>query len=138
MRQHPDLYLMMLPGFVIVIVFCYVPMYGIQLAFREFSPLLGLTGGKWVGLKYIEKFVNSYQFWTLIGNTLRLSLSTLVVGLPVPILLALVFNHIRSERGKKVMQTTVYLPHFISTVVMVGMLRVFFSSNSGVMNMALR
>ena len=135
MRQHPDLYLMMLPGFLMVIVFCYVPMYGIQLAFREFNPMLGLTGGKWVGLKYIQKFINSYQFWGLIGNTLRLSLATLVFAMPVPIVLALVFNHIRTERGKKVMQTTVYLPHFISTVVMVGMLRVFFSSNSGVMNM---
>ena len=134
MCRHYDLYLMMLPAVVVIFVFNYLPMYGIQLAFREFNPLMGLTGGKWVGLKYVEKFVDSYQFWNLIANTLRLSLSTLVFSFPLPILLALVFNHLRTERSKKIMQTVVYMPHFISTVVMVGMLQVFFSSKAGLMN----
>lgn len=129
---------MMLPGFVIIAVFNYIPMYGIQLAFREFNPLLGLTGGKFVGLKYINKFVNSYQFWSLIQNTLRLSLSTIVFSFSVPILLALVFNRLRSARVKKAMQTVVYLPHFISTVVVCGMLQVFFSSKAGLMNNIVR
>lgn len=133
-RQHYDLYLMILPGVVIIFLFNYLPMYGIQLAFREFAAKLGLTGGKFVGLKYIEKFVNSYQFWNLLGNTVRISLSTLVLGFPVPILLALLFNHLRAERYKRVMQTTVYMPHFISTVVMVGILRVFFSDGSGILS----
>lgn len=137
-RRYPDLYLMMLPGFVIIAVFNYIPMYGIQLAFREFNPLLGLTGGKYVGLKYINKFVNSYQFWSLIQNTLRLSLSTIVFSFPVPILLALVFNRLRSSRVKKAMQTVVYLPHFISTVVVCGMLQVFFSSKAGLMSNIVR
>lgn len=137
-RRYPDLYLMMLPGVVIIAVFNYIPMYGIQLAFREFNPLLGLTGGKFVGLKYINKFVNSYQFWSLIQNTLRLSLSTIVFSFPVPILLALVFNRLRSARVKKAMQTVVYLPHFISTVVVCGMLQVFFSSKAGLMNNIVR
>ena len=134
MCRHYDLYLMMLPAVVVIFVFNYLPMYGIQLAFREFNPLMGLTGGKWVGLKYVEKFIDSYQFWNLIANTLRLSLSTLVFSFPLPILLALVFNHLRTERSKKIMQTVVYMPHFISTVVMVGMLQVFFSSKAGLMN----
>lgn len=134
MRHHYDLYLMMLPAMAVIFIFNYMPMYGIQLAFREFNPLLGLTGGKWVGLKYIEKFVNSYQFWNLVANTLRLSLSTLVFSFPLPIILALLFNHLRTERGKKTMQTIVYMPHFISTVVMVGILQVFFSSKAGLMN----
>ena len=134
MRRHYDLYLMMLPAVAVIFIFNYMPMYGIQLAFREFNSLLGLTGGKWVGLKYIEKFVNSYQFWNLVANTLRLSLSTLVFSFPLPIILALLFNHLRTERGKKTMQTIVYMPHFISTVVMVGMLQVFFSSKAGLMN----
>ena len=134
MCRHYDLYLMMLPAVVVIFVFNYLPMYGIQLAFREFNPLMGLTGGKWVGSKYVEKFIDSYQFWNLIANTLRLSLSTLVFSFPLPILLALVFNHLRTERSKKIMQTVVYMPHFISTVVMVGMLQVFFSSKAGLMN----
>lgn len=134
MRCHYDLYLMMVPAVVVIFIFNYLPMYGIQLAFREFNPLMGLTGGKWVGLKYVEKFIDSYQFWNLIANTLRLSLSTLVFSFPLPILLALVFNHLRTERSKKIMQTVVYMPHFISTVVMVGMLQVFFSSKAGLMN----
>lgn len=137
-RRYPDLYLMMLPALAIVIIFSYIPMYGIQLAFREFNPLLGLSGGKWVGMKYIEKFTASYQFWNLIANTLRLSLGTLIFSFPVPIMLALVFNHLSSRRGKRIMQTVVYLPHFISTVVMVGMLQVFFSSKAGLMNTLVR
>jgi putative aldouronate transport system permease protein len=133
-RQHYDLYLMILPGIMIIIIFNYLPMYGIQLAFREFSAKLGVAGGKLVGMKYVEKFIHSYQFTSLIGNTVRISLSTLILGFPVPILLALLFNHLRAERYKRVMQTTVYMPHFISTVVMVGILRVFFSDGSGVLS----
>jgi putative aldouronate transport system permease protein len=133
-RRHYDLYLMILPAIIIIFVFNYMPMYGIQLAFREFSAKLGVAGGKFVGLKYINKFVNSYQFTTLLTNTFRISLSTLIFGFPVPIMLALMFNHIRSERFKHVMQTTVYMPHFISTVVMVGMLRVFFAGSHGVLS----
>ena len=138
MRKHYDLYLMLLPGLLIIIVFNYVPMYGVQLAFREFSSKAGLTGGKFVGIKYIDKFVNSYQFSNLLTNTVRISLTTLVLGFPVPILLALLFNHLRSQRFKKAMQTTVYMPHFISTVVMVGILRVFFSDGTGVLSGAIQ
>lgn len=133
-RKHYDLYLMILPGIIVIFLFNYMPMYGIQLAFREFSSKLGIAGGKFVGLKYIEKFVNSYQFWNLLGNTVRVSLSTLVFSFPVPIFLALLFNHLRWEKYKRVMQTTVYMPHFISVVVMVGILRVFFSEGSGVLS----
>jgi hypothetical protein len=107
---------MNLPAVIINILFNYVPMYGIQLAFRKFSSKLGLTGGAFVGLQYFDKFVTSYQFKNLLVNTVRISLSTLVLGFPVPILLALLFNQLRSARYKRVMQTTVYMPHFISIV----------------------
>lgn len=136
--RHYDLYLMLLPGVLLIAIFNYAPMYGIQLAFREFAAKLGVAGGKWVGMKYINKFVNSYQFWDLITNTVRLSLTSLVMGFPIPIVLALLFNRIRSEGRKRVMQTIVYLPHFISTVVMVGMLQVFFSSGTGLMTSFIR
>lgn len=136
-RRHWQLYVMVLPGVLLILIFNYVPMYGIQLAFREFSPKLGLAGGKFVGFKYFEKFIHAYQFRSLIENTLRISLSSLVFSFPVPILMALLFNHLRSERQKRVMQTVVYMPHFISTVVMIGMLKILFASSTSVLGRAI-
>ncbi len=137
MRRHWQLYVMVLPGVLLILVFNYVPMYGIQLAFREFSSKLGLAGGKFVGFKYFEKFINSYQFGSLIRNTLSISVTSLVLGFPIPILMALLFNHLRGERYKRVMQTVVYMPHFISTVVMVGMLKILFASSTSVLGRAI-
>lgn len=137
MQRHWQLYLMVLPGALLILIFNYGPMYGIQLAFREFMPKLGLSGGKFVGLKYFEKFVTSYQFGNLIWNTLRISLASLAFGFPVPILMALLFNHLRRPRQKRLMQTVVYMPHFISTVVMVGMLKILFSSGNGFLSQVL-
>ncbi len=124
---------MVLPGLLIILIFNYIPMYGIQIAFREYSFADGLTGGKWVGLKYLERFFGSYQFWSLIKNTLTVSLTTIVFSFPVPIILAIVFNKIRSKRRQKFMQTVVYLPHFISVVVLVSIMTLILSPNSGVL-----
>ena len=132
LRKHYQLYLLLLPGFAVIILFNYVPMWGIQLAFREFSHSSGIAGGAWVGLKYFEKFTHSHQFWPLLINTLSISVTTIVCSFPVPVILALMFCKLRNQRRKKVMQTIVYLPHFISIVVMVGMIQLLLSPTSGI------
>ncbi|WP_130859101.1 ABC transporter permease [Gracilibacillus phocaeensis] len=123
---------MVLPAFVIVLLFNYLPMYGLQLAFRDFDPARGLTGGEFVGLEYFQRFFQSHQFWDLIRNTFLISLYSLLVGFPVPILIALIFNQIRNARRKNLMQTVVYIPHFISVIAIVGMLIVFLSPSIGI------
>ncbi|MBU7595609.1 sugar ABC transporter permease [Metabacillus halosaccharovorans] len=131
-KRDYQLWIMILPAIIIVFVFNYVPMYGIQLAFREFDFTKGLTGGDWVGLKYFIQFIESHMFTDLLRNTVVLSLTTIIVGFPAPIILALLINQIKWKRGKKVLQTTVYLPHFISIVVLVGLLNVLLSPNTGI------
>ena len=126
-----QLWAMVAPAALFVLVFSYVPMYGIQLAFREFDFASGLTGGEWVGLKYFRQFFESPLFWPLMRNTAVISLSTLVVGFIAPIALALVVNQVIGRRRKRFLQTATYLPHFISIVVIVGMLQVFLSPTSG-------
>ncbi|THV40958.1 ABC transporter permease, partial [Glycomyces buryatensis] len=126
-----QLWVMAAPAIAFVAVFAYVPMYGLQLAFREFDFTAGITGGDWVGLKYFRQFFESPQFWTLIRNTVVISVSTLVVGFIAPIVLALMVNQVLGRRRKKFLQTATYLPHFISIVVIVGMLQVFLSPSSG-------
>ena len=132
-RKHYQLYLMVLPGVLVIFVFNYIPMYGEQIAFRKYSFSTGFTGGQWVGLKYLNQFLGSYQFWSLIKNTLMVSLTTIVFSFPIPILLAIVFNKIRSKRRQKMMQTVVYLPHFISVVVLVSIMTLILSPNSGIL-----
>ncbi|MEE1649902.1 ABC transporter permease subunit [Brachybacterium sp. J144] len=131
LSRYWQLWVMLAPAIAFVAVFAYVPMYGIQLAFREFDFASGLTGGEWVGLKYFIQFFESPLFWELMRNTVVISLSTLVFGFFSPILLALVVNQILRSRLKRFVQTVTYLPHFISIVVIVGMLQVFLSPSTG-------
>ena len=128
------LYLMFLPVLVFFLVFHYAPMYGVQIAFKKFSAVRGIVGSPWRGLYYFQQFFDSYLFGELIGNTLGLSLYSLAVGFPTPILLALMMNELRSERVKRVVQTITYAPHFISMVVMCSMIILFPSPSSGVLN----
>jgi putative aldouronate transport system permease protein len=128
-----QLWVMVAPAALFVIVFSYVPMYGVQLAFREFDFASGFTGGEWVGLKYFQQFFDSPLFWPLMRNTAVISLSTLVAGFVAPIALALIVNQVIGRRRKRFMQTATYLPHFISIVVIVGMLQVFLSPTSGLL-----
>ncbi|MGY5764159.1 ABC transporter permease [Brachybacterium sp. DNPG3] len=137
LRRYWQLWAMVAPAIGFVAVFSYVPMYGIQLAFREFDPTTGLTGGDWVGLKYFIQFFESPMFWDLMRNTVVISLSTLVLGFFTPIALALVVNQILRSRIKRFVQTVTYLPHFISVVVIVGMLQVFLSPTSGLLTRVL-
>src|SRR5699024_11467136 len=93
-KANYQLYLLVLPAFVIILLFNYLPMYGLQLAFKEFDPTKGLTGGEFVGLKYFQRFFNSHQFWSLIRNTFLISFYSLIVGFPIPVFIALIFNQI--------------------------------------------
>jgi len=132
LRRDYQLWLLLLPAVIEVFIFHYIPMYGIQLAFREFDYSKGIFGGEWVGLKYFKQFIESYSFWDLMRNTFVISVTSIIVGFPVPIILALLINQIRNQLIKRGLQTTVYLPHFISTPVMVGLLIVLLSPNSGI------
>lgn len=134
MRRRYQLWLMLIPAIAVVLVFNYGPMYGIQLAFREFDFSKGLTGGTFVGLKYFEKFFHSFQFADILKNTFWISATSLLLGFPVPVILALLLNQVRKKRAKKILQTTFYAPHFISTVVMVGLLNVLLAPNTGIVS----
>ncbi|WP_286893616.1 ABC transporter permease subunit [Thermobacillus sp.] len=129
---------MILPAIVVILLFNYVPMYGIQLAFRDYDFTKGLTGGEWRGLHYFKQFIDSYMFADIMRNTVTISLATILLGFPAPIILALILNQVRWKRGKKVLQTVVYMPHFISIVVLVGLLNVLLSPNTGIVGYLLR
>lgn len=126
------LYVLLLPSLIIMFIFTYLPMYGVVIAFKDFTPAKGIMGSSWAGLKYFKQYFNSYQFWPTIKNTLFLSIYSIVVTFPLPILLALVCNQMRTGKFKKIFQVSTYLPHFISTVVMCGMIILFLSPSSGV------
>ncbi|MCI9219358.1 MAG: sugar ABC transporter permease [Lachnospiraceae bacterium] len=127
-----DLYLFLFPALVLLILFTYCPMYGVQIAFRDFVAEKGIWGSEWVGLKYFKQFINSYQFGNTLKNTLVLSVYCLLVTFPLPIMLALLCNQMRNGKFKKVFQVVTYLPHFISTVVVCGMILMFLSPSSGI------
>lgn len=133
-KNNYQLYLLLLPAVIYLLVFQYAPLYGVQIAFRDYTPKLGIIGSPWVGLKHFETFFNSYYFKELLVNTLALSGLTLVIGFPAPIILALLLNHLPGKRYRKVIQTVTYAPYFISTVVICGMLYVFLSPSSGLVN----
>lgn len=138
LRRNWILYLFILPSFVYLILFHYWPMYGLQIAFRNFKFVDGITGSEWVGLKWVEKFLQGPRFWPILKNTLVLSLYGLIAGFPLPIILALILNNVKNAKWKKFAQTITYMPHFISTVVLVGMLSLFFSPSFGFVNTILR
>ncbi len=122
---NKTLYLLLVPVLVYYIVFCYVPMYGALIAFKEYSPRAGVWGSPWVGFKQFTDFFSSPSFGSVLLNTVKLSLSTLVFGFPAPIILALLLNELRNARFSKVVQNATYLPHFISLVVVCGMVKDF-------------
>lgn len=132
--QNYELYIFLLPAVLYFLIFHYGPMYGIQIAFKNFIPTKGIWGSPFVGLKHFKNFFDSYYFWVLIKNTVGISLYSLVAGFPIPIILALMLNEVKNRRFKKLVQNVTYAPHFISTVVMVGMMVVFLSPSNGVVN----
>lgn len=132
-----QLYLLALPAIIYILVFCYKPMYGIIIAFKDFTFRGGIAGSKWVGLKHFNRLFSSYWFPIILKNTLSISLLSIVITFPVPILLALMVNEVTATRLRKVFQTVSYAPHFISTVVMCGMVILFLKPTSGLINNAL-
>lgn len=129
-----QLYVLMAPALIGLILFSYIPMYGIQLAFRDYNPIMGIMGSPWVGLLNFRRFFNSPQFESLLVNTLAISFYSLIVGFPIPIILALGLNHVKNMKFKKSVQTITYAPYFISTVVLVGILNIFLSTDGGLIN----
>lgn len=134
LKSTYQLYIFLLPSVLCILIFHYWPMYGAQIAFRDYSPALGIWKSPWVGLKHIVAFVNSFSFWKLIKNTLSITLYSLVVGFPIPIIFALMLNELKNNSFKKIVQTITYAPHFISTVVMIGMILSFLSPSTGIIN----
>ena len=119
---HKWLYIMSIPFIAYFIIFKYIPMYGAQIAFKDYDVFDGIVGSPWVGLKHFKEFLSDYYFARLVKNTLAISLLSVVWSFPAPILFALLMNELRQERFKKVVQTITYLPHFISVIVICGML----------------
>ncbi len=130
--QNPMLYLMAVPVIAYYIIFCYLPMYGVVIAFQDYVPARGILNSNWVGLKHFASFFASTYFPRLVRNTLEINIKELVFSFPVPILFALLLNEVRSTRFRRISQSITYMPHFISTVVICGLL-VDFTKSSGVL-----
>ena len=130
-KHNASLYLMLAPATILLLLFAYVPMYGLLMAFKNYSPALGVWHSPWVGFKWFTQYFQSYQFWPTILNTLKIAIYGLAFGFTLPVVLALLCNQIRNQVFKKFFQVTTYLPHFISTMVMAGMLLLFLSPQTG-------
>jgi putative aldouronate transport system permease protein len=137
-KQSWDLYLLAIPMVAYYIIFCYGPMYGVQIAFLDYNPFKGIAGSKYVGLKHFINFFSMPTWQTYLWNTLRISLSGLVFSFPIPIILALMFNSLPNKRFRKTVQTVFYMPHFVSTVVLIAILDLFINSEVGVINKIIR
>jgi putative aldouronate transport system permease protein len=138
MRGHAALYSMLLPGFLMFLIFNYFPMYGITMAFQDFKPSLGFFRSPFIGLKHFERLISDPYFPKLLRNTILLGVYSLFFGFPAPILLALLFNEIKHTTYKRVTQTISYMPHFLSTVIVVGILRDMATMNDGIINMVIQ
>ena len=131
-KQQKILLLMLLPGLALTFIFRYIPMYGVLIAFKDYNPLRGVLGSEWIGFTEFTKFLSSPNFGTLLANTLKLSIYGLLLGFLPPIILAIMLNQLLSDKAKKRIQLVLYAPNFISVVVIVGMIFLFFSVGSPV------
>lgn len=138
LRRHWQLYLIMLPALLYFIVFKYIPMVNAVIAFKDYNVIAGIWGSQWVGFKHFEMFFKNPVFFTLLSNTLTLSLYALLVGFPIPILLAIALNEIRDGFFKRSVQMVTYAPYFISVVVMVSMIMLLFAPRLGIVNVGLQ
>ena len=134
MKKNWILYVMIAPVVVYYIVFAYTPMYGILLAFKNYKVKQGIMGSPWVGLDHFRRFFSAYNFKQLIGNTVGISVYSLIIGFPIPIVFALMLNYLTHNRLKKVVQMVSYAPYFISTVVICGMITIFMAPDTGILN----
>ena len=136
-KKNYDLYLFVLPAVIVLFIFNYIPIYGLQIAFKDFVPSQGIVGSQWVGLEHFSRFIKGYQFENLLRNTFLLAVEVIVFTFPIPIIFALFINQLKNGWKKSVIQTISYMPHFISTVVIAGMMLVFLSPRSGIVNILL-
>ena len=132
--SHWEFYLLLLPAVVITIIFKYIPIYGVQIAFRDYNAVQGFFGSPWVGLDWFQRFFNNYNSFRMIRNTVLLSLFSILWTFPIPIILSLLINQVRSKKFQRVTQTIIYAPHFISVMVLCGMIRIFVSPYGGLIN----
>lgn len=133
-RKNWILYLMITPVLLYYIIFAYVPMYGVLLAFKDYKIKLGILGSPWVGFEHFQRFFSAYNFKRLLMNTIGLSVYGMIAGFPIPIIFALMLNYLRHRKLKKAVQMVSYAPYFISTVVICGMISIFMSQDSGIFN----
>ncbi len=134
LKKYWQYYILLLPAMAYFLIFCYGPMYGAQIAFRNFNAVDGVTGSPWVGFAHFERFFASPYFTTLLKNTIVISVYGLLAGFPLPIILALSLNELKNQWVKKIAQTITYAPYFISVVVMCGMLLSFLNPTTGIVN----
>ena len=137
LRENWQMYLLLLIPFVLTFVYKYIPMYGIQIAFRDYMPAKGFSGSTWVGLKWFQRFFSAPTCSRMITNTVLLSFYSLLWSFPIPIILSLIINQLRFQRYKRVVQTVLYAPHFISIMVICGMIKIFLSPSGGLLNLIL-
>jgi len=135
--RYWQLYLLLIPVVANFVIFHYVPMAGIQIAFKDFMLNLGIWDSEWIGFEHFERFFGAYNFWQILGNTLILSLLSLAFSFPLSICLALMINEIRHKKLNSTLQTVFFAPHFVSTVVVVGMMQSFLSPQTGIVNLLL-
>ena len=133
-KKHPVLYIMLAPGIVFMLIFRYIPMYGVVLAFKEWNLVKGIFGSPWIGFENFRYLFNSRDFLNVFRNSVWISLIRIFWGFPAPIILALMLNEVRNQINKRVTQTLLYLPHFISWVIIAGIVMNFTSVNNGVIN----
>lgn len=134
LKNNWEYWMFVIPGMIITFIYSYIPLYGLQLAFKRYSPKKGIWGSPWVGFDYFVRFFEGPYFWSTLQNTFIISIYSLVVSFPIPIILALMLNSFRHKRYRRVIQTVTYAPNFISTVVMAGMLLLFLSPSVGIVN----
>ncbi|MFY9176789.1 MAG: ABC transporter permease subunit [Caldicoprobacterales bacterium] len=136
-KKYKMYYFLLIPGLLYLIIFHYIPMFGIIISFKDYQPFMGVKGiftSQWVGFKHFQKFFNSYYFWDILGNTLTISLLKFIFGFPAPIVFALLLNEVRNKKFMKTVQTISYLPHFLSWVVVSGLLVTLLSMDNGLIN----
>lgn len=135
LMDHWQLYAMLVIPVLLTIIYKYIPMYGIQIAFRDYKASKGMIGSEWVGLEWFQRFFSAPTCTRMLKNTVLLSLYSLLWSFPIPIILALMLNQMRFQRFKRTTQTVLYAPHFISTMVICGMIRIFLSPSGGLINL---
>ncbi|GAF63834.1 sugar ABC transporter permease protein [Bacillus sp. TS-2] len=133
-KKNKLLYLMILPGILYFFIYKYIPMYGLIISFQDYKPYLGITGSEWVGLEHFQRLFNSPEFWMIFRNTLILFALQILVFFPIPIILSLMLNEVRSQLFKRSVQSIIYIPHFMSWVVIVSISYVILTLDNGLIN----